>query len=232
MNIGGDISWHIAFFSGMASFFSPCLLPMIPAYVLYIAGAALDSGERVSRRLAVWRTLGFVLGFTIVFLLFGLSASAAGRFFLSNKMLFQRIAGILIILFGLQFVGVIKLSALSKTFKFRHMPRENSWLGACLMGLAFGAGWTPCFGPVLASILVMASASKSIGSGVGLLLVYAIGMGVPFILTAVFINEVTPWLSKLSRSGLWIQRIAGVILIIFGIFMAMDWLVKLNALVY
>lgn len=230
MGIGVELGFGIAFFSGVASFFSPCLLPMIPAYVMFMAGSAVEEGERISRKRAIIRTLAFVLGFTLVFLLLGLSASVFGRFFISNKLLFQRLAGLLIVLLGLQFLGVFKLSALGKSRQFKIASLGNSIVGSFLMGLAFGAGWTPCFGPVLASILMMASASQSVFQGLALLLIYALGMGIPFIITAIFINEVTPLFSKISRKGLWIERTAGVLLIIFGVLMMLNWLVKLNYL--
>lgn len=227
MNLGTEVSYSIAFMSGVASFLSPCLLPMIPAYVLYMAGAASAEGEWVSRKSAVLRTLAFVLGFTVVFLLLGLSASAFGSFFVSNKEWFQRLAGVFIMVLGLQFAGLIHLPALSKMRGFRPKTKSGSTASAFLMGLAFGAGWTPCFGPVLASILMMATASQSVGQGTLLLLIYALGMGLPFILSAVFVNEITPVLARISQKGIWIERLAGVVLIIFGFLMAMNWLVKL-----
>lgn len=230
MGIGVELGFGIAFFSGLASFFSPCLLPMIPAYVMFMAGSAMEEGEKISRKRAIIRTLAFVLGFTLVFLLLGLSASVFGRFFVSNKLLFQQVAGLLIVVLGLQFLGVFKFSVLGKSRQFKIASLGNSIFGSFLMGLAFGAGWTPCFGPVLASILMMASASQSVFQGLGLLLIYAFGMGIPFIVTAVFINEVTPLFAKISRQGIWIERTAGVLLILFGVLMMMNWLVKLNYL--
>lgn len=227
MNLGTELSYSIAFMSGLASFLSPCLLPMIPAYILYMAGAAVEEGEKVSRRAAILRTLAFVLGFTLVFLLLGLSASVFGRFFVSNKEWFQRLAGVFIMVLGLQFAGLIHLPALGKIRGFRPKTESGSTISALLMGLAFGAGWTPCFGPVLASILMMATASQSVGQGTLLLLIYALGMGLPFVLSAVFVNELTPVLARISQKGIWIERTAGLVLIVFGFLMAMNWLVKL-----
>ncbi len=236
LDLGVKVTFAVAFASGIASFMSPCLLPMIPAYILFMAGSSLeDDNSLVQRRLlrkkAIIRTLAFILGFTIIFMLLGLSASAAGHFFTSNKVLFQRVGGVIIILLGLQFLGLFKINALSKPMKFIQLPmKDNSLFGALMMGLAFGAGWTPCFGPVLAAIIVMASNTGSTGQGTALLLTYALGLGIPFLLTAIFINEISPLISKWGRSALWIERIAGVFLIIFGVLMVMNWLIKLNYL--
>lgn len=236
LDLGVKVTFAIAFASGFASFMSPCLLPMIPAYILFMAGSALEEGaslgeRRLFRKKAIVRTLAFILGFTIIFMLLGLSASAAGHFFTANKLLFQRVGGIIIILLGMAFLGIFKINVLSKPMKLIQLPlKENSLWGAFIMGLAFGAGWTPCFGPVLAAIIVMASNAGSTGQGTALLLTYALGLGIPFLLTAVFINEISPLFTKWGRSALWIERIAGLFLIIFGILMAMNWLVKLNYL--
>lgn len=230
MGIHTDVSWSIAFIAGLASFLSPCLLPMIPAYIMYMAGASMAENEAISRKKALIRTLFFVIGFTCIFLLLGLSASALGRVFITHKLIFQRVAGALIVLLGLQFMGVFKLPIMGKHFGPRLQAKGNSGVGAFLMGLSFGAGWTPCFGPVLASILVMASATQSATEGVMLLLVYALGLAVPFVMTAVFINEATGLVEKMTHGGVWIQRVSGLILIIFGVLMAMNWLVKLNFL--
>lgn len=236
LDLGVKVTFTIALASGFASFASPCLLPMIPAYILFMTGSALE-GERTPRersllrKSAIIRTLAFITGFTIVFMLLGLSASAAGQFFSHNKLMFQRVGGIIILLLGVQFLGLFKLSIFSKPMQFIHLPMiENSSWGALLMGLAFGAGWTPCFGPVLAAIIVMASSSASLGQGTALLLTYALGLGIPFLLTAIFINEVSPLISKYEKLTVGIQRVSGVILILFGLLMATNSLTQLNYL--
>lgn len=229
MGIGTDISWHLAFFAGLASFVSPCLLPMIPAYILYMAGSGVEESG-LSRKRALLRTLFFVMGFTVIFLMLGLSASALGKAFITNKLLFQRLAGIFIVLMGLQFMGVIRWDVLTRKYGFKHRGTGNSNTGAFVMGLSFGAGWTPCFGPVLASILVMASAGASINEGFWLLLLYSLGLAVPFMLTALFINEASALITRFERGGIWLQKVAGAVLVCFGVLMAMNWLVKLNTL--
>ncbi len=236
LDLGVKVTFAIAFASGFASFMSPCLLPMIPAYILFMAGSSLEEEmnlqqKRLFQKKAFIRTLAFIAGFTLIFMLLGLSASTAGRFFVSHKWLFQRIGGIVIILLGLQFLGVFKNNFLSKSIKGMKLPfKENSLWGALLMGLAFGTGWTPCFGPVLAAIIVMASNSESIVEGTLLLMTYALGLGIPFLLTAVFINEISPLLVKWEKIAKWVERIAGIFLILFGVLMAMDWLTQLNYL--
>ena len=236
LDLGVDVTFAIAFASGFASFMSPCLLPMIPAYILFMAGSSLEEEmtlkqKRLFQKRALVRTLAFIAGFTFIFMLLGLSASAAGQFFTTYKALFQRIGGVIIVLLGLQFLGVFKNNLLSKSIKGIRLPfKENSLWGALLMGLAFGTGWTPCFGPVLAAIIVMASNSESITQGTFLLMTYALGLGIPFLLTAIFINEISPLIAKWEKIAKWIGLIAGLFLIFFGILMAMDWLVQLNYL--
>lgn len=234
ITLGVNVTFAIAFASGFASFVSPCLLPMIPAYILFMAGSALEGEEspqqrNILRKRAIIRTLAFILGFAVVFMLLGLSASAAGQFFSQNKVWFQRIGGITIILLGAQFLGLFKIGLFSKPMQLIKLPvKENSLWGALLMGLAFGAGWTPCFGPVLAAIVVMASSTGSLGQGTALLLTYALGLGIPFLLTAIFINEISPLIAKYERLAVGIEKIAGIFLIIFGVLMATNRLILLN----
>lgn len=236
LDLGVKVTFAIAFVSGFVSFVSPCLLPMIPAYVLFMAGSALEGEtgpeqKSLLRKRAVIRTLAFILGFTAVFMLLGLSASGAGQFFSQNKVWFQRIGGIVILVLGLQFLGIFKIRLFSKPMQLIKLPvKENSFWGALWMGLAFGAGWTPCFGPVLAAIVVMASSTGSLGQGTALLLTYALGLGIPFLLTAVFINEISPLIARYEKLAVGVEKIAGVFLVIFGILMAMNALTKLNYL--
>ena len=228
--INTDVSYPIALGAGLLSFFSPCLLPMIPAYIMYITGADLEEDIFRRRFLAVTRTLGFIIGFTIIFMMMGTSASFLGRFLIQNKLLFFRISGALIVLFGLNMMGVLKLGFLSSEKRVKAPKKVKNWFSSILMGMAFAAGWTPCFGPVLASILVFAGSAGTLSKGVLLLLVYSIGMAIPFLLTAIFINVFIKWLAKAEGFMKYMPLISGVILVIFGILIFFNKMVDISKL--
>ncbi len=228
LNLAQDVSYGVAFIAGLLSFFSPCIIPMIPAYLMYITGSQLDASSHVTRRHAFLKTLVFVAGFTVVFLIMGTSASFLGTFFSKNRLWIQRISGLVIILFGLNLVGVLKLSGLTKVARFRAEAKENSYSGAFVLGLAFAAGWTPCFGPVLASILLYAGASATVAKGFMLLLVYSLGMAIPFLVSAVFLTEISGWISKFERGAEKTTKIAGFVLIVFGILVATGYIVRIG----
>lgn len=223
----GEISYGVAFIAGLMSFFSPCVLPMIPAYILYISGSSVGE-EQASRMKMFSRTLAFVFGFTIVFIIMGASASAIGKVFDQYQGAIQKISGTLIIFFGLTQLGIIKLSALQKVSKIKRMPKGDSYLGALLLGIAFAAGWSPCFGAVLAGILAYAGTSDTITKGVSLLLTYSVGMGIPFLVTAFFISEITPYFAKAEKHANKIKKAAGIVLIIFGFLIITGQLVKIS----
>lgn len=212
-----DVSFPIAFGAGFLSFFSPCLLPMIPAYIMYITGVNVEDELDKRRLLALTRTLGFVLGFTIIFMIMGSSATFIGKIFIRNSHIFTKISGILIILFGLNMMGVFKLGFLNMEKRLKSPKKITSWFSSILMGVAFAAGWTPCFGPVLASILIYAGGADTVSKGVFLLLIYSIGMAVPFMLTAIFINVFIKIMDKADKVMKYLPFISGVIMIIFGI---------------
>ncbi len=228
--INADVSYPIALGAGVLSFFSPCLLPMIPAYIMYITGADYEDDLAKKKFLAITRTLGFVIGFTVIFMIMGSSASFLGRFFVKNKLIFFRVSGILIILFGLNMMGVLKAGFLSSEKRMKSPKRITSWFSSILMGMAFAAGWTPCFGPVLASILVFAGSAGTLSKGVMLLFVYSVGMAVPFLLTAMFINVFTGWMNKAERFMKYMPFISGVILIIFGVLIFFNKMIDISRL--
>lgn len=225
-----DVSLPLAFGAGFLSFFSPCILPMIPGYIMYITGSL--SEEDVSRKkiFALNRTLAFVLGFTIVFIIMGSSATILGKIFIRNKTIFARISGLIIIVFGLNMMGIIKLGFLNFNKRLTAPKKVTSWLSSTLMGMAFAAGWTPCFGPVLASILIYAGGSDTVSKGIILLLVYSMGMGLPFILTALFINGFDQFMNKSERLMKFIPIISGAIMIIFGLLVFFNKVVDISRL--
>ncbi len=181
------VSYTLAFSAGLLSFVSPCILPLIPSYLSYLTGLSgkeLREDATRSRMLVMKHALLFILGFSTIFILMGASATLLGRFFLANMKITRQIGGGLIVFFGLYMTGVIKLNFLMREARFHFMERPAGDIGSFLIGMAFGAGWTPCVGPILGTILLYASVSQSVIIGISLLSVYSLGLAVPFFLTA------------------------------------------------
>lgn len=212
-----SVSLSLAFGAGFISFFSPCILPMIPVYIMYVTGINVEDELDKKKLFALSRTLGFVLGFTVIFMTMGTSASFIGQVFARNKDVFTKLSGLLIFLFGLKMTGIINFNFLNRTKKMKSPKVITNWFSSVLLGMAFAAGWTPCFGPVLASILVYAGGSDTVAMGVYLLLVYSLGMAVPFILTALFINQFSAFMKKTEKIMKYVPVVSGVIMIVFGI---------------
>lgn len=225
-----DVSVPIAFGAGFISFFSPCILPMIPAYIMYITGVSIEEDLSEKKLLALKRTMFFVLGFTIIFMIMGTSASFLGKLFIRNRRLFSKISGTIIVIFGLNMMGIFKIGFLNIERRARTPKKIVGGLSSMLMGMAFAAGWTPCFGPTLGAILMFASTAESIYKGVLLLLIYSIGMGLPFIFTALFINGFTKFMDKAGRVLRYIPIISGLIMVVFGILVYMDKLMAISNL--
>lgn len=226
--MANDVSYFVALLAGVLSFFSPCILPLIPAYIMYIAGISVEGEEKSKMGVVVSRTLAFIAGFTVVFLIMGASASAIGRLFIRNREIITQISAVIIVIFGLQLLGVLKIGYLSKVVKPRGPKSTGSILSSFLMGVAFSAGWTPCFGPVLASILFYASTSATVNKGIILLGIYSIGMGIPFLLTAIFLSKATKLLGRVEKHGELVTKIAGAILVLFGLLMFFNKIVDIS----
>jgi len=226
----GSVSLSIAFGAGFLSFFSPCILPLIPVYIMYITGVSMENELETKRLFALKRTIGFIIGFTIIFILMGTSASYLGRIFIRNKQIFSKVSGILIVIFGLNMMGIIKLRFLSMEKRLAAPKKISNWFSSILMGMAFAAGWTPCFGPVLASILVYAGSSATVSKGVYLLLIYSIGMAIPFILTALFINVFNKFIAKAEKFIIYIPKISGFIMVVFGVLVFFNKVINISKL--
>ncbi|MFQ5438612.1 MAG: cytochrome c biogenesis CcdA family protein [Paracoccaceae bacterium] len=213
----------IALAAGVLSFLSPCVLPIIPPYLAYMGGISMnelqDDGV-ASRRPAIVASVFFVLGLSTVFLILGFTASAFGRFFLQNQVIFGRVAGAVIIIFGLHFIGVFRIPLLMREARLDAGDRGGSSFGAYVLGLAFAFGWTPCIGPILGTILSLSAQEDSIGRGTFLMAVYAAGLGVPFILTSVFFNRAMGLMRRLKRHMGLIEKFMGVLLVLVGAMMA------------
>lgn len=212
-----DISIPIALGAGFLSFFSPCILPLIPAYITYITGTTVEDELDGRKLFALSRTMGFIIGFSIIFIMMGISASFIGKLLIRYKYIFSRLSGMLIIIFGLNMLGIFRINLLNKEFRMGSPKEIKNWFSSILMGIAFGAGWTPCFGAVLGSILVYASSTSTVSKGFYLLLSYSIGMGIPFIITSLLINQFSRFLTKYERHIPLIAKMSAVVMIIFGL---------------
>jgi cytochrome c-type biogenesis protein len=217
--VNAQVGLGAAFLAGLVSFVSPCVLPMVPAYASFLAGLARGGeGDGPQVRSLVVSALLFVAGFTAVFVVLGSTASIAGMALAPYRALLGRLAGVLIIVFGVIMLGVVRLPALYR--EVRIDPARARGLGAWAapaMGAAFVFGWTPCVGPILGSILVLAGSGSSVSAGAALLVAYSVGLGVPFVLFAVFLGRLTPLLRWLERHSEVVSRVGGAVLIIFGI---------------
>jgi cytochrome c-type biogenesis protein len=215
----------LAFIGGVLSFLSPCVLPLVPTYLAYVGGSA-DAKRVVLLRNA----LAFIAGFSLVFIALGAGASALGAVLRSNQRILMLGGGILVIVFGLVMLGVIRLPWLYRDTRVQYSGETRTPIGALLLGMAFAAGWTPCIGPILGAILTMASAAGTLGAGVGLLAIYALGLGVPFLLAALLLEPFMRFSKGFRRYLPWIERASGVILLIAGVLMVTGTYTTLNAM--
>jgi cytochrome c-type biogenesis protein len=226
----GDISYFLAFSAGVLSFLSPCVLPLIPSYFSYLTGLSseeirLNPGQ--TRAVVLKNAVMFVLGFSVLFILFGASATFIGKFLLSHQEILRQVGGFLIVFFGLYILGLIKLPFLMRDIRFHFQDRPAGLIGSFLIGVAFGAGWTPCVGPILGSILLYAGMTQSVLIGILLLMAYSLGLAVPFLLTALGVNIFLGFLK--GRSLLWLNRLSGAFLILVGVMIFTNSLTLLTA---
>jgi cytochrome c-type biogenesis protein len=211
-----SVGLAVAFVAGVLSFLSPCVLPLVPSYVSFITGLSLEElGER--RWAAFTHALLFVSGFTLIFLLLGASATQVGRFLNYNQVWLERVGGLLIIFFGLYLLGVIRWGSLARERRVHLQDKPVGYLGSVLVGIAFGAGWTPCIGPILGSILMYTGVQSTLGQGLLLLLAYSLGLAVPFLLAAVAVEKFIDWFKKFRAYIPLTTKIAGGILVFVGI---------------
>lgn len=210
--------------AGVLTFVSPCILPLIPAYIAFMTGVATGAGEGERRRAprVLMQALLFVLGFTLVFVGLGASASALGGILARGSEVLDVIAGVLFVVFGVLMLGVIKVPWLYAEARFdMARTRRFGGLAALVMGMAFAFGWSPCVGPILGSILMMAADTAEAGKGAALLAIYSLGLGVPFVATALLLDRLAQPLSWLKRHALVINRVAAVVLIVVGVLIAL-----------
>jgi cytochrome c-type biogenesis protein len=216
-----SVSFAMAFVAGLVSFLSPCVLPLAPSYVTFVTGMSLDdlsSGDRAgARRQAALHAALFILGFTIVFMALGATATLFGAALRRLLPALQQVGGVVIVLFGLYLVGVLRPRFLARERRVQLARKPTGRVGSVLVGMAFGAGWTPCVGPVLASILLYAGMQATMTEGMLLLGVYAVGLGIPFFAAAVAFNWFLAGTRLLRRRLAVIEKVAGVLLVVVGV---------------
>lgn len=224
------VSLFAAFLAGIISFISPCVLPLIPAYISFISGLSLESMVKegadkkyVMKKVAVSSIL-FIIGFSVVFIGLGASATSIGKFLLSRLSLLEKMAGIVLIVFGLHIAGVFKIRFMNYEKRVRFSNRPAGLLGPFVIGLAFAFGWTPCIGPVLGAILIYSSSQETVSQGILLLSMYSLGIGIPFFLTGLSINAFLGFLKSIKKYYKVIEIVIGSGLIIMGILTLADLL--------
>lgn len=218
----------VALFAGLLSFLSPCVLPLVPSYLGFVTG--MNAAEMTDRRqVAMIQSTLFVLGFTTIFLLLGAGATAIGSALATHKALVGRVGGVLIIFFGLVSMGVIKIPALQMEARVHLQEKPLGILGAFLVGMAFGAGWTPCLGPILGAILTLASTQETMGRGILLLGAYSAGLAIPFLAAAWAVESFFGWFQKFRKYLPWVQRISGALLVLVGILLVTGKFTQLAA---
>lgn len=225
----------VAFGGGLVSFVSPCMWPMYPAYLTYLAGAPAAEGGQwslPSRRLLVGRAILFLVGFGLVFVALGITASAIGQALAGYQVALRKVSGLLIVAFGLAMAGVLPYWVLGTERRLGYAPVRPSGIGAMALGAAFAFGWTPCVGPVLASILLLTSLSASVPKGVGLLLVYTAGFAVPFLLVAAFLGRAKGLLRRLAPAVPWIARGSGLLMAGLGVLVYTNYLSVISWALY
>lgn len=230
-----SLSVPAAFAAGVASFLSPCVLPLVPGYVSFMSGLSLEELSKGADRSLVLRRAGlgsvfFVLGFSVVFTALGASASAVGRLLAEHMSAISKVAGAVIIVFGLHTAGVFTIPFLYYERRFSASGVPPGFAGSFVMGLAFACGWTPCIGPILAGILALAATQETVARGMLLLLVYSLGLGVPFLLTGFGINAFLAFFARYKRYILWGERFAGALLVGVGVLIFSNRLTALTQL--
>jgi cytochrome c-type biogenesis protein len=221
-----NVTLLAAFGAGLLSFISPCVLPLVPGYLSYVSGLSLDDLRGTNQSVAassntrtriLVASLAFILGFSLVFVALGATASAAGQFLIERLPILSRLAGAVIILFGLHTMGVLRIEWLYQTKQVQTRRKPAGPFGAMLVGAAFAFGWTPCLGPILAGILAVGASRDTVGDAVQLLATYSLGLGVPFLATGLAINKFFGAMAKIRRYYHTIELVSGALLVVIGL---------------
>jgi len=227
MGASEGVNYLAAFSAGLLTFVSPCVFPLIPAYICFITGlslAELTDGEKKSvlRKVTVVNSISFILGFSVIFVALGASVTLLGQFLLEYQWILSKVGGVLIILFGLFITGIIRLDFLSREKRIHLKSKPAGYLGSLLVGATFALGWTPCVGPILSAILLYASTSQSLAAGILLLGAYSLGLGIPFFLSALALNSFLIHFDRARKYIRTISVLSGIFLVIIGILILTD----------
>lgn len=213
----GNVSLFLAFSSGLLSFLSPCVLPLVPIYLAYLTGSSIEEMSNKNKLTVIYKAVGFTLGFTLIFIIMGISITSLGQLFDRNKDIFRKIGGIIIIVFGLHIMGALKIKTLYYQKTMLQPQKFKSGLSSFFIGMAFAIGWTPCVGPMLASILIYAGSTTTLISGIKLLIAYSVGLGIPFIISGFLVDFISGYIKRFSKYFNLVSIVSGVILIFMGI---------------
>ena len=217
----------ISFTAGLLSFLSPCVLPLIPSYVTFVTGLSLEDVQR-SRKTALVHSLLFVAGFSLIFLALGATATAVGRLLLVHRQWISRVGGALVVLLGLYLLGAFNMRFLARERRFHISDKPLGYLGTLLVGIAFGAGWSPCIGPILGGILTYTATQAELQHGLVLLGAYSLGLAIPFVIAAVAVERFIAVFQRYRSRLIWVDRIAGVLLIVVGVLMLTNYMTALS----
>ena len=223
MQDGATVGFAVSFGAGLLSFLSPCVLPLIPSYITFITGLSLEDVQK-SRHIALVHAALFIVGFTIVFLAMGATATALGRMLGYNRDWVGRVGGVIVIVLGLYLLGAFNFSMLARERRVHIATKPLGYLGTVLVGMAFAAGWTPCIGPILGAVLTFTASESDLNRGIALLLAYSMGLAVPFLLTALMMDRFVAVITRYRGVMLWSSRLAGGMLVVVGVLMATDTL--------
>jgi cytochrome c-type biogenesis protein len=227
MTPGNEIGILVAFVAGLVSFVSPCVLPLVPSYLTFITGISLEDVQS-SRRFALLHAFLFVIGFSIVFVTMGVAASAIGRVLLVHRVWVARVGGAIIILFGLYLTGAFNVGILGRDTRVHLRNKPLGFLGTVVVGMAFGAGWSPCLGPILGAILTFAATAGDAARGAVLLSAYSAGLAVPFLISAVALEELIGFAQRNRARLAWLTKASGVLLILVGLLLVSGYLTVLT----
>jgi cytochrome c-type biogenesis protein len=219
-----NVGLGLAFIAGIASFLSPCVFSLVPAYVGYLGGrsAAMTDSSRSSRWITFTHGIAFVLGFSIIFILLGITTSVLGGFLFDIRDWIAKIGGIVVVIFGLHMIGVFRIRFLEYDTRRQELPDQKyGYISSALMGVFFSAGWSPCVGPVLGAILTLSLSGGSITQGASLLAAYSLGLAIPFLIAALAIGSVTTVIRRYGRVMRYVEIVMGVILVIVGVMLFM-----------
>jgi len=213
----------VAFIAGLISFLSPCVLPLVPGYISIVSGSSLEQlkahKEASLLRTVLTNSVTFIVGFSITFVVLGASATWLGQVLVSWRQLLDKIAGLVLIVFGVHVLGIVKINALYQDKRFHNVGKPRGAIGALVLGLAFAFGWTPCLGPILAGILAIASTKQTVAEGMLLLGVYSAGLGIPFLMTSLALNKFLSFYGRFKKHFHAVEMVSGALVIAVGVMM-------------